>query len=288
MRSFYGDSTRWFVGKVIDIIDPLELGRVKVRIFGIHGDNLDDIDNYDLPWAQVMTPSTEGGSSGIGANVGIKPMAQVFGMFLDGQNSQMPIILGSIPKYESVDDLKREVGYTTQSSQHADEINGAPNMKNKLVASEVDKVKLQGKDNIEKAYKYFLSPEGGSMEPFQAAAIIGNLYHESRVDPTAISGVPGEGSYGIAQWNPATDRYKKLHDFCIRNNLSSDSLYGQLSYLKHEFYSVRYLGLSQFLDAENVDDACEIFEKKYERPQPGSTEARQQKAREILKKMTET
>lgn len=33
---FYGDETRWFIGLVLDINDPIQLGRVKVRIYGIH------------------------------------------------------------------------------------------------------------------------------------------------------------------------------------------------------------------------------------------------------------
>ena len=31
---FYGDSTRWFVGTVVDVTDPLKLDRVKVRVHG--------------------------------------------------------------------------------------------------------------------------------------------------------------------------------------------------------------------------------------------------------------
>jgi len=100
---YYGDQNRWFIGTVIDINDPLELGRVKVRIFGVHTSNTIHISLGDLPWAQVVSPITEGGSSGIGANTGIKPMAQVFGVFLDGKNSQLPLIVGSIPKYEPID-----------------------------------------------------------------------------------------------------------------------------------------------------------------------------------------
>ena len=62
---FYGDQTRWFVGRVISINDPLEMGRVKVRIVGIHDNR--EIRDGDLPWAQVVVPVTEGGSSGLGA-----------------------------------------------------------------------------------------------------------------------------------------------------------------------------------------------------------------------------
>ena len=97
-KDYYGDETRWFIGTVLQTHgDPDELGRVKVRIFGIHPE---DIPVEDLPWASVVLPSTEAGTSGFGANVGVKNNAQVWGIFLDGRNSQLPLILGSIPKNE--------------------------------------------------------------------------------------------------------------------------------------------------------------------------------------------
>ena len=101
MREFYGDSTRWFIGVVVDNNDPLRLDRVRVRIHGVHGADTSTIDTPDLPWAQVAIPVTEGGSSGLGANSQLKVRAQVFGLFLDGQNSQLPLVLGSIPKIET-------------------------------------------------------------------------------------------------------------------------------------------------------------------------------------------
>ena len=122
-QQYYGDETRWFLGIVIDINDPEQLGRVKVRIFGVHGENTIDVPNRDLPWAHVVTPITEGGSSGIGANVGIKPLAQVYGIFLDGQNSQVPLVIGSIPKIETSKNVsdERESKRGTSAYKDADE-----------------------------------------------------------------------------------------------------------------------------------------------------------------------
>lgn len=97
---FYGDQTRWFTGSVVNINDPKELGRIQVRIYGIHSDNQILIPDDDLPWAQVVVPVTEGGTKYLGNNLGIKTNSLVFGMFLDGQNSQLPLVLGSMPKFE--------------------------------------------------------------------------------------------------------------------------------------------------------------------------------------------
>jgi hypothetical protein len=99
MIDFYGDQTRWFMGEVVDINDPKQLARIKVRIYGIH-DDTDLIKDDDLPWAQVVTPITEGGTNGLGNPLGIQVNALVFGIFLDGGDSQLPLIFGSLPKYE--------------------------------------------------------------------------------------------------------------------------------------------------------------------------------------------
>ena len=97
LKDFYGDSTRWFLGDVVSLSDPIQLGRIQVRIYGVHGP---DIFDADLPWAQPLMPITEGGVNGLGNNLGIQVGARVFGIFFDGNNSQSPLIFGSIPKYE--------------------------------------------------------------------------------------------------------------------------------------------------------------------------------------------
>lgn len=102
--NFYGDDTRFFVGVVEDNDDPLEIGRVRVRCFGVHSPYLNDIQIEDLPWASVLLPATEGGTSGIGRSPnGLLPGTYVFGMFLDGKTSQSPLVFGSIPKVETTD-----------------------------------------------------------------------------------------------------------------------------------------------------------------------------------------
>lgn len=96
-QDFYGDETRWFVGTVVSVKDPIELGRIKVRIMGVHGSEI--LDEH-LPFAQTVLPVTEGGTNGLGIHTGIQVNARVFGVFLDGKNSQLPLVLGSMPKYE--------------------------------------------------------------------------------------------------------------------------------------------------------------------------------------------
>ena len=99
---YYGDTIRWFIGVVVSNNDPLKLDRVKVRIHGVHTEDTLAIPDEDLPWAQVNIPVTEDGSSGLGGNSRLKNRAQVFGIFLDGKDSQLPLVLGSIPKIETL------------------------------------------------------------------------------------------------------------------------------------------------------------------------------------------
>ena len=87
----------FYLGIVEDrISDPLKLGRVKVRVFGVHTEALDDIPTEDLPWAIPLMPAGSASLSGIGDAV---PQylegSAVFLFFQDGDSKQQPIILGS-------------------------------------------------------------------------------------------------------------------------------------------------------------------------------------------------
>jgi len=88
----------WFTGVVEDREDPLEMGRVRVRIFGIHTDDTTKIGTADLPWANVMMPVNSASISGVGITpTGLVEGSWVVGFFADGENGQDPIIMGSLP-----------------------------------------------------------------------------------------------------------------------------------------------------------------------------------------------
>lgn len=88
----------WWVGVVEDRNDPRELGRVRVRILGLHSEDLTDIPTSELPWAQVLMPVTSASLAGIGQSAtGIVQGSWVIGYFLDGKNMQNPCVMGTIP-----------------------------------------------------------------------------------------------------------------------------------------------------------------------------------------------
>lgn len=260
---FYGDHVRWFMGRVISLNDPLEMGRVRIRIFGIH--DSPEITENDLPWAQVVIPITEGSSSGIGTNVGIKEQAQVYGIFFDGKNSQLPLVIGSITKLEDV--LETQVD--DPRGRHQVPTPGLE--KNLRPADEIDDEFLNGETNIEKAYNFLISKEGGNLSSAQAAGVIGNFCVESGAnqnsgDINPIAQAPGEGSFGIAQWNPATDRYSGLLNMAAELNITYTSLYAQLLWTRTELIRHSYLGYGELKQARDPEEAALIFMRKYERP----------------------
>jgi hypothetical protein len=126
-EEYYGDDHRWFFGTVINANPPAGLeGRVKVRINGVHSPRTEDIPEKDLPWAQVCLPTTEGGVSGYGRVPQLLAGSFVFGIFLDGKSSQIPLVLGSLPRTElptSIQTGRQTVGndkfkYSTERYQN--------------------------------------------------------------------------------------------------------------------------------------------------------------------------
>lgn len=91
MRSGLGIvNPMFFIGVVEDNDDKSYQGRVKVRAFGAHGFN-GDIETKDLPWALCV-------SGAYTPNNPIPPLNSfVFGVFLDGDEAQHPMVLGMIP-----------------------------------------------------------------------------------------------------------------------------------------------------------------------------------------------
>lgn len=82
---------------VEDRMDPLKLGRVRVRVFGVHSEFLTDVPTSSLPWAIPIMPSTSASISGIGSSpTQYVEGSLVFVFFQDGDSKQQPIILGSV------------------------------------------------------------------------------------------------------------------------------------------------------------------------------------------------
>ena len=86
----------WFTGVVEDRNDPLFLNRVRVRVHGAHSYDKQNIATTDLPWSEVMMPTTSPSLSGLGTTThGLVEGSTVMGFYRDYLNMQDPVIIGS-------------------------------------------------------------------------------------------------------------------------------------------------------------------------------------------------
>ena len=98
------DGFRWWIGQVapeaaqgnqINQTGSTWGCRVKVRIYGYHPADITELADDDLPWAQVLLSSQGGsGKANRSRSIRISPGDTVMGFFLDGDDAQLPVILG--------------------------------------------------------------------------------------------------------------------------------------------------------------------------------------------------
>jgi hypothetical protein len=81
----------WWVGFVEDRKDPLKLGRCRVRCVGWHSEDKMHLPTSDLPWAMPAYPPNNTNTHTP------KEGDMCFGFFVDGENTQEPVLLGVFP-----------------------------------------------------------------------------------------------------------------------------------------------------------------------------------------------
>ena len=107
-------------------VDPLKLGRVRVRAHGYHSQDTTEVPTDTLPWAHVTYNDSK--------RMSVPTNGEwVIGFFLDGDEAQKPIIIGTIPGIDGVepstskwarnDDgadtgVKNASQYTKKTTQH--------------------------------------------------------------------------------------------------------------------------------------------------------------------------
>ena len=108
---FIGGSFIWWIGQIADnsswreneqpgkfeSADSIKgFGkRYKVRIIGVHDKEEETIPSDQLPWANIMYPITAGGGQGGSyQTANLRQGMFVFGFYMDGQDMQVPVIMG--------------------------------------------------------------------------------------------------------------------------------------------------------------------------------------------------
>jgi hypothetical protein len=132
----------FFIGVVEDVLDEARMGRVRVRAHGVHGTKK-EVPTETLPWATCVQGNYD-------PNSPVPPMNSfVFGMFLDGEEGQHPMVLGLIPgQYtEKADPAKDEWGIIPPFAKALLGWLGGPED-----IGQVQKAKLQRVEDIDETY----------------------------------------------------------------------------------------------------------------------------------------
>ena len=175
-------------GVVEDNNDPEKRGRCKIRIFGLHSENLvlsgmEGIPVEDLPWSEVVLPVLEGSVTGFGFWSVPLQGSHVF-LFFENGNIQFPKYFASAPgipvnpKFEAAAETFAVESYQTSRKQA------------KKVAKELKK---DVKENPSKAEYQYSSELGGVSKRFESGS----------KGPRAISSGKGDAggvSYGSYQF----------------------------------------------------------------------------------------
>ena len=290
--NYYGDSQRWFVATVTNARDPQGVGRVQIRIHGIHSPDINDIPEHALPWAECAMPTTEGGTSGLSKLPQIMESAMVYGIFLDGKTSQAPFILGVFNKKETPSLLQQN------SDQYSNDRNKVKGGDEAWVPPEIG-IQFANDSTVDQRrliiMMYFVTK--GGYTPQQAAGITGNLegecssFEPSFEGPNACKG--GAGERGLCQWNPgkkAGKRLDKLKQFAAQGTppRNPEDFYTQLDFVLHELSGPRsraggsdFAGCeaklrkcTSFLGGQVLTNSTWVFLSKYEIPKDMPSELR--------------
>jgi hypothetical protein len=258
-KEYYGDDVRWFLGYVVNATPPAGLeGRVKVRILGVHSEKTDDIPEKDLPWAQVIVPTTEGGSSGIGRIPQMTTGAFVFGVFLDGIASQIPLVLGSLPRIE--------LPTTVQSGRRLNSIDKFVYDQNRIQNVVITRLYDDDVPNADvnlrrqQAMKFFID---NGYNLIHSAALAGALQGASSF--VTFNSKP---KTGIAKWSvdgKIGSRYAGLLQFAVSYVPATDwKLFSvQLQYVLFELRNKFGSANNALLATQNLTDASEVVNRLY-------------------------
>jgi hypothetical protein len=113
----------FYIGIVEDNLDPLKMGRLRIRVIGVHTENRSQVGTpnqflltEELPWAMPAYPISNSNIDGVSDFSGIEKGTKVYVFFLD-RFQQKPVyfgvasfIFGDLPDYEQ--------GFTDPSGEH--------------------------------------------------------------------------------------------------------------------------------------------------------------------------
>ncbi len=152
---FLGSSFNWWVGQIADDSvwrDNILPGkyadsgqvpgwgrRYKVRIIGLHDQGEESIPSEDLPWAQIMYPVTGGGGQTESSQTAnLRQGNMVFGFFIDGQEMQVPVIMGVLGN-NSQSNLEATIGNSRVTDTQSGSLNTSGIARGKIPKTEAER-----------------------------------------------------------------------------------------------------------------------------------------------------
>lgn len=211
------DGFRWWIGQIPpgDSLGAQNKGggwgnRFKVRILGYHPYSKEDLADEDLPWAGCLLPATSGtGASNFAESVKYRPGDVVVGFFMDGDNAQIPMIMGAFGRTSQVPQQAASgafipfTGYTSNISApegtlDPDESNeqSSESQKSPRSLSEEQTARINSSNNGEKPEIPASKADGKVISP--ATACDDNFIDEvSNVLENFLGGIPKNPSGGI-------------------------------------------------------------------------------------------
>jgi hypothetical protein len=259
-NTFLGiNEVKWFIGVVEDTNDPLQQGRVRVRIHGLHTKDPLELKTSDLPWSPILLPTNMGGFQGSGYSAsGALAGATVMGILLDAIAAQYSIVLGVL------------------MGNNAADANVPPGPYNNVDKNQdLPKLKQDPCEGLN-----YLQSKGYSRE--QAAAILGNLVQESGLNTNAV-GDSGT-AYGLAQWRGP--RQAALRQYAASQGTDPSDYATQLAFIDVELNGSEKKAGAAFKNTASLEDAVNVFSSKYERPSAkwAANDKRLAAAQQILNK----
>lgn len=280
-KEFYGDDYRWFFATVVNATPPSGLeGRVKVRIYGVHNPLTSEIPEKDLPWAQVLLPTTEGGSSGIGRIPQLVTGSFVFGVFLDGASSQIPLILGSLPRVEFPTSIQSGRNVTSPDKFEYDQ----ERLQNVVAQPLKDDKEASASVGLrrQQAMKFFID---NGYDLIHAASITGAL--EACSGFKTYDTNAAVDTVGIVKWKNSTEtgsRFSELLRFAAQYSPNSDwRLFSiQLQFVLFELRNRFSLVNSKLIFTTDIKSASEILNRDYIKGSNRSDQLAQRAYEEVL------
>ena len=254
--NYYGDVSKWGFGIVEDINDPLRIGRVRVRVYGLHDKDRSNLPTTDLPWSQIMLPTTSAGVSGVGSSpTGLQVGSMVYGSYLDGESKQNFLVMGSVPG-----------------------VNRQTRVQNEF---QIDPYRLIGQSNAEQVFNFFAQyTESEEL----AAGILAAMVHTVGIDLNP-DGTYLNNRYGLGLWDDETE--PQLREFAAVRSTGRDDLRTQLELIRLELSNTSWptyvLRDNTQAIAENKNQASDAFiQLIYRLDTESNRESRENLARQAL------